>query len=284
MTRTITSLEKELTIHRRRKAGLLRSLFLWTGLILATIFYGMLVVPSILLKKPDGVHRWAIQWGRFLARFSGTRIHVRHTERLHQSGPVILLSNHQSLFDIPVLYAFLDIPFRWMAKSSLFKLPIIGWSMAAADYIPVERGDSKKALKSMFEAAEQIQNGKSVIIFPEGTRGGIDGKMLSFKKGGFILAKKAAVTIQPVVLWGNQYVLPREDQYLVQRIYSGDVFVEILDPIPPERFADMKPEELSAMIRNVMEEGLERLKKWEFEELSGKVDTSALHSPAKPES
>lgn len=124
----------------------------------------------------------------------------------------------------------------------------------------------------MFDAAEQIHSGKSVIIFPEGTRGGIDGKMLPFKKGAFILAKKAAVTIQPVVLWGNQYVLPREDRYIVQRFYSGDVFVEILDPIPPERYADLKADQLSDLLRQVMEEGLERLKKWEFEELSGKED------------
>ena len=275
MTKTITSLQKELTIHQRRKAGLFRSLLLWVGMVLATLFYASASVPSIIKKKPDGVHRWAIQWGRVLARFSGTRIHVRHTERMYQAGPVILLSNHQSLFDIPVLYAFLDIPFRWMAKSVLFKIPVIGPAMAAADYIPVERGDSKKALKSMFDAAEQIHSGKSVIIFPEGTRGGIDGKMLPFKKGAFILAKKAAVTIQPVVLWGNQYVLPREDQYFVQRFYSGDVFVEILDPIPPERYADLKADQLSDLLRQVMEEGLERLKKWEFEELSGKEDKTA---------
>lgn len=269
MTETITSPEKEQTIHLR-KGGLFRSIFLWIGVVVITLLYGTIVAPSIIRKKPDSVHRWAIRWGRALARFSGTRIHVRHTERMHQTGPVILLSNHQSLFDIPVLYAFLDIPFRWMAKSALFKIPVIGSAMTAADYIPVERGDSKKALKSMFDAAEQIRSGKSVIIFPEGTRGGIDGKMLPFKKGAFILAKKAAVTIQPVVLWGNQYVLPREDRYLVQRFYPGDVFVEILEPIPPERYADLNADQLSDLLRQVMEEGLERLKKWESDKLSGK--------------
>jgi 1-acyl-sn-glycerol-3-phosphate acyltransferase len=276
MTDKVTSLQKELIIHQRRKAGLFRSLFLWFGMVAVTLFYGALALPSMVRKNADGVHRWAIKWGRSLARLSGTRIHVRHLERLYKGGPVILLCNHQSLFDVPVLYAFLDIPFRWMAKSVLFKIPVIGHAMKAADYIPVERGDSKKALQSMFDAAEQIQNGKSVIIFPEGTRGGIDGNLLPFKKGAFLLAKKAAVTIQPVVLWGNQYVLPREDRYLIQRFYSGNVFVEVLDPIPSERFADLKAEQLSDLVRGVMEEGLGRLKKWEMQELSTKASDSSI--------
>lgn len=250
---------------RPRRSGLARSLYLWSGMLLATVAHGMRAMPAIIRRRPDDVHRQAIRWGKFLGRFSETRIHLRNEEKLHREGPLIFLCNHQSLFDIAVLYTFIDIPFRWMAKSSLFKLPIIGPAMSAADYISVERGDSKKALHSMFSAAELIQNGKSVIIFPEGTRGESDGRMLPFKKGAFLLAKKAAVTIQPIVLWGNHQVMPRRNRQWIQRFYSEDVFVEVLDPIAPKQFSDLKAEQLSEMIRARMEEGLERLRNWESE-------------------
>ena len=265
--------------HQRQASGLFRSLWLWVGILLVTFFYGSIsLIPSI-FHRPDGVHRWAIRWGRALARFSGTNIYVRHLERLHQSGTIILLSNHQSLFDIPTLYAFLDIPFRWMAKASLFKIPIVGWAMKGADYISVERGDSKQALKSLFDAADQIHSGKSVIIFPEGTRAGATGQMGPFKKGGFLLAKKASVTIQPVALWGNHHVVPRIKGTWVQRICPGDVFVEVLDPIQPEQFANMKAEELSKHLYDIMEAAVERLKAWEAKTIAGDVDFSAERRP-----
>ena len=74
------------------------------------------------------------------------------------------------MFDIGVFYHILDVAvqFRWMAKASLFKIPIVGWAMKAGGYIPVERDDRRKALQSMFNAADQIRQGKSVIIFPGG--------------------------------------------------------------------------------------------------------------------
>lgn len=253
---------------QKRKSNIFTSSVVWVGLFFITMWHVAMTVPSVLFRKPDGVHKVAIKWGRRIASFSGTRIHVRNVEKLYKDGPVIILPNHQSLFDIAVLYTFLDLPFRWMAKAVLFRIPFFGWAMAGADYIPVERGDSKKALKSMFEAAELIQSGKSVIIFPEGTRGGPDGVMLPFKKGAFLLAKKAAVTIQPIVLWGNQYIIHKNKDHLIQRFYAGDAFAEVLDPIAPSDFANLKSEELSQMLRQRMEEGLQRVQQWEREVLT----------------
>lgn len=259
-----TGLDRALIISRR-KSGLLWSLFIWAGTVWITFINAISVLPAIARKHPDAVHARAIQWGCTLARFTRTRIHVRNADRLFRNGPVILLSNHQSLFDVPVLYTFIDVPFRWMAKSSLFRIPLVGLAMRAADYIPVERGDSRKSLQSLFDAAELIQKGKSVIVFPEGTRGEADGTMLPFKKGAFLLARKAAVTLQPVVIWGNQDVMPRERDRWLQRFYSGDVYVEVLDPIPPEEFRDMKAEEVAAMVRQRMEHAMDRLKTWELD-------------------
>lgn len=264
MFRSLTGLERALIIHKR-KSGLLWSVYIWMGTVWITFFNGVTVLPAILRKQPDAVHARAIQWGCSLARFTQTRIHVRNADHLFRGGPVLLLCNHQSLFDVPVLYTFVDIPFRWMAKSSLFRIPLVGAAMRAADYISVERGDSRKSLQSMFDAAELIQKGKSVIIFPEGTRGEPDGTMLPFKKGAFLLARKAAVTLQPVIIWGNHFVMPRERNRWLQRFYSGDVFVEVLDPIPPQDFRDLKAEEIATMVHQKMEAAIERLKVWELD-------------------
>ncbi|GIX43424.1 MAG: hypothetical protein KatS3mg129_3157 [Leptospiraceae bacterium] len=259
---------KKILKEKKRKSNLFLSLYYWIGVILLTIIYGIRVTPYIIGKKAEETHRIAILWGRAIAKFTGIEIEVYDKEKVYKDGPVIILSNHQSLFDIFILYSFLDISFRWMAKQSLFKLPIVGPAMKAAGYIPVEREDRKKAMQSLFEAADQIKQGKSVIIFPEGTRGKIDGKLLPFKKGSFILSKKANVVLQPIVIWGSQYIIPVERDKFFQRVYPGKVWAIVCDPIFPEQYKNMSVDELSDYIREIMEEKIEFLKQKEEEELN----------------
>jgi len=261
---------KQILKEKNRKSNILISLYYWIGMILITILYGIRVTPYILAKKPEDVHKIAIKWGNAILKFTGIEIELYDKEKIYKDGPVIIISNHQSLFDIFIFYSFLDISFRWMAKKSLFSWPIIGPSMKAAGYIAVEREDRKKAMQSLFEAADQIKQGKSVIIFPEGTRGKIDGKMLPFKNGSFILANKANVVLQPVVIWGSQYIIPVERDKFFQRVYPGKVWAIVCDPIFPEQYKNMNVDELSNYIRSIMEEKIEFLKQKELEELSKK--------------
>jgi 1-acyl-sn-glycerol-3-phosphate acyltransferase len=258
---------KQILKEKNRKSNIFLSLYYWAGMILITLIYWIRVTPYILAKKAEDVHRIAILWGRAIAKFTRIDIEVYNKEKIYKDGPVIIISNHQSLFDIFIFYSFLDISFRWMAKKSLFSLPIIGPSMKAAGYIPVEREDRKKSMESLFAAAEQIKNGKSVIIFPEGTRGKIDGNMLPFKRGSFILAKKSNVVLQPVVLWGSQYIIPVERDKFFQRVYPGKVWAIVSDPIFPDQYKNMNADELSNFIRKIMEEKIEFLKQKELEEL-----------------
>ncbi len=259
---------KQILKEKKRKSNIFLSLYYWMGMIIITILYGIRVTPYILQKKSEETHRIATLWAKAIAKFVGIDIEVYDKEKVYKDGPVIFICNHQSLFDIFILYSFLDISFRWMAKKSLFSLPIIGPSMKAAGYIPVEREDKKKAMQSLFEAADQIKNGKSVIIFPEGTRGKIDGKLLPFKKGSFILAKKANVVLQPIAIWGSQYIIPVERDKFFQRVYPGKVWVIVGDPIFPEHYKDKNTDELSDYIRTILEEKIEILKEKENLELS----------------
>ncbi|MFN3604428.1 MAG: lysophospholipid acyltransferase family protein [Leptonema sp. (in: bacteria)] len=258
---------KKILKQKGRKSNLLISLYYWIGIILLTILYGIRVTPYIFLKKQEEVHRIAILWGKAIVKFSKIQIQLYDVEKVYKRGPVIFICNHQSLFDVFIFYSFLDVSFRWMAKQSLFKLPIIGPSMKAAGYIPVEREDKKKAMQSLFDAAEQIQSGKSVIIFPEGTRGKIDGEMLPFKKGSFILAKKANVVIQPIAIWGSQYIIPVERDKFFQRIYPGKVWAKVGEPISPEDYKNLSVEELSNYLRKILEENISFLKKEELKTL-----------------
>jgi 1-acyl-sn-glycerol-3-phosphate acyltransferase len=118
------------------------------------------------------------------------------------------MANHQGAFDIFSLLGFLPVDFKWLAREEIFKIPILGWAMAAAGYISIDRKGKKKALKAVERAVAKIREGTSVLVFPEGTRSP-DGKIHPFKKGGFTLAIKAGAPIVPISIRGSRDVLPR---------------------------------------------------------------------------
>ncbi|MCB1179614.1 MAG: 1-acyl-sn-glycerol-3-phosphate acyltransferase [Leptospiraceae bacterium] len=239
---------------------LIRSIILWILILTLTVFLSLFILILSIFRAQNWIHNIATLWGTIIAFLSGTEIEVVGKEKIYKDGPVVILSNHQSMFDIIIFYSILNIQFRWMAKSSLFKIPVGGWAMSAAGYIPVERDDPKKAKKSLFSAAQKIKNGASVILFPEGTRGKEDGKMLPFKKGGFVLAKLAGVTIQPVTIWGANKAIPKQKGKWIQRFYKTLVQVHIHDPIPPSEVKEMKQEELSNRIRETLETPMSKMK------------------------
>lgn len=239
---------------------LIRSIFVWVFGVLLTLLLGMMALIFSLFKAQRAVHRIAIFWGKTLALVSGIEIEVNQPENLVRDETIIIVSNHQSMFDILVFYSFLDIQFRWLAKASLFKIPIFGQGMRGAGYIPVERDDRKKAKESLFDAAEHIKKGTSVILFPEGTRGHEDGTMLPFKKGAFVLAKMAEVTIQPITIWGANKAVPKQKDKWIQRIYPTLVQVFIHPPIPKEKVKELSTEELSDLTRKIIEEPFPKLR------------------------
>jgi 1-acyl-sn-glycerol-3-phosphate acyltransferase len=118
------------------------------------------------------------------------------------------MANHQGAFDIFALLAYLPVDFKWVAREEIFRIPILGWAMAAAGYISIDRKGKKKAMESVERAVAKIRDGASVLVFPEGTRSP-DGEIHPFKRGGFTLAVKAGVPIIPISIRGSRNVLPR---------------------------------------------------------------------------
>ena len=206
-------------------------------------------------------HRMASIWGVCLTRLICIRITVKNQENLYREGNSIIICNHQAYSDIPILYSSLNLLFVWMIKKSLYRIPLFGWVLKAAGYIPVDRTNKKSAGNSLYEAATAISSQKSsVIIFPEGTSGYKDGSQISFKKGAFLLAKKCKAVIQPITINNSHKVLPgRNDGYLVSTI-NLFVPVEVIfhPPIYPEDYEQMNTNDLVKKVETIVGNAIQK--------------------------
>ena len=191
-----------------------------------TFLFSVSAFISTLFDSSGRVYAWhARLWARLALALNGVNTTLVGAEHL-PAGPVIFMSNHQSNFDILSLLASLPRQIHWIAKKELFEIPIFGPSMRRGGYIPLDRGDGRKALQSMDEAAATIHQGKSVVLFPEGTRSE-DGNLLPFKRGGFILARKADVPVIAVTINGTGSINPANKI----RLYPGNIHITLHPPI-----------------------------------------------------
>jgi len=172
-------------------------------------------------------HAIARFWSWLLLRSAGVRIRTSGLDRLSARGLYLYVSNHLSFADTPVMAACLPTEFRFMARSGLMKWPIIGGHLRRGGHIPVHREDARGAARSMAEAVRMLREaGRSVLIFPEGTRG--SGQLQAFKGGAAHLAIQAGVPVVPLALTGTADVLPRR-AFLLR---PGIVHVRAGEPVP----------------------------------------------------
>ena len=172
-------------------------------------------------------HYFCVLWARSIIAVSGVKVSVTGLENVPRGRAVLFLSNHQGAFDIPAIQSVLPVHFLWVAKKSLFKVPVVGWSMSLTGYISIDRDNPAEAVKSMEEASERMGEGISVVIFPEGTRSET-GALLPFKRGAFMLAKKSGVPIVPVAVQGTNRI-KKKGSFLVN---PARVRISIGRPIP----------------------------------------------------
>jgi 1-acyl-sn-glycerol-3-phosphate acyltransferase len=165
----------------------------------------------------------------------------------------VFMANHQSLFDIPVLIQTLPGQTRFLAKKSLFRIPIFGWAIAAGDFVPVDRKNRASARQTFDAAIDRLEKGNSILLFPEETRS-LGGELLPFKRGGFLMALKSGFPIVPVTIRGTLAVRSRKT-FLIR---PGQVEVIYGVPIEASAFGIRGREELSAEVRSRIEEQLNR--------------------------
>ncbi len=206
----------------------------WFGIVLSTIFWTLLIAVvyagrSLWDPQLKLAHRLASIWGRSLVTIApGTRVRMTGREKIPTHRPVIFMANHQSYVDVPALF-FVPAQFKWVADVDLFRIPVFGWAMAMAGYIPVRRGDGRDGVRALQKAERLIKQGISVFIFPEGTRShtGVLGR---FQSGGFRLAAKTGAPIIPVVVSGTRQLLPREDWVFR---WGARVWIDVLPMVAP---------------------------------------------------
>ena len=222
--------------------------FVLVYVVLATIVMATVVIIVALFSRDGNTpHLVARAWAKSILFVSGIHVHVNGLENLNVGGSCILMPNHQSNFDIPVLLGCLPVQFRWLAKAELFKIPIFGRGMRGCGYISIDRSNRKSAFQSLTEAATKIRNGVSVLIFPEGTRSW-DGKILPFKKGGFVLSVDAGVPIVPIVIF-NTWSIMHKGTLLVRR---RSVRMDILAPIPTSGYTRKTKDDLMDTVRSTI--------------------------------
>lgn len=166
-------------------------------------------------------------WAPVILWMAGIKLTVKGLENIPAGKQsYIVVANHQSVIDIPILFYVLPFNVYFVAKKEIFKVPFIGWYMYMMGMIFIDRGSRDKALQSMINAGTLIRDGKSVMTFPEGTRS-LDEKIGSFKAGTFVMAEKAGVDILPVKIAGAGKIWP-SGGFTIKR---GPVIVSFGEPI-----------------------------------------------------
>ena len=241
-----------------RLAKTLASYGLWALLVLTCPFFFVIALVVWLVTVPFDrrlrvLHLYSCAWASFYTYvFPYWFVSVRNRERLRDDTAYVVVSNHQSLLDILVLFR-LYRHFKWVSKQEIFRLPFIGWNMALNRYIRIRRGDSKDAVRMMAACGEALDSGSSILIFPEGARS-LDGELREFRHGAFTLALRHHVPILPIVLDGTLDALPKHG--IVSP--GADIVIQVLDPIQVDAFSDV--DMLRDHVRRVMTEGLVRLR------------------------
>lgn len=208
---------------------MMRTILVFLTLLIATPVIGIAVIVASLFGVRDRegsiydhAPRW---WAWLLVRAGGVRVRLHNEERMRMGEPRIYVSNHVSWFDVLTLASVLP-RYKFVGKAELFRLPIFGRAARAAGMIAIERENRKSAFESYRVAAERIQAGASVVVFPEGTRGRTYA-LRQFKKGPFVLAVAAGVPIVPTIVHGTLHVMNRDTFW----VRPGVVDITFLEPI-----------------------------------------------------
>ncbi|MCH5329102.1 MAG: 1-acyl-sn-glycerol-3-phosphate acyltransferase [Coprobacter sp.] len=147
-------------------------------------------------------------WSKLFCIFSMVRVEVRGKENIDKNTSYVFVANHQGAYDIFLIYGYLGHNFKWMMKKSLRKIPFVGKACAAAGHIFVDRNNPKSIIETLHKAEKTLQDGMSLVVFPEGSRSP-DGQLHRFKKGAFQLAVDLNLPVVPLTIDGSYRILSR---------------------------------------------------------------------------
>ena len=180
---------------------------------LAAFVISMVMATVVIITLPFNrqgrlFHALSRTWAHLVLTACSIRVSVAGCEKLDQSHSYVYVSNHASAFDIPAILAGVPDQIRIVYKKELERIPIFGWGLRWGSYIGIDRRGGTDALRSLEEAAAEIRQGASVLLYAEGTRT-LDGKLQPFKRGAFSLAVRAGVPVVPLTVNGSFHILPK---------------------------------------------------------------------------
>jgi 1-acyl-sn-glycerol-3-phosphate acyltransferase len=230
---------------------------LWTALVATavTLFWGPPVLVNAMLRRKPGT--WYVDvtrsWARAIFWASGCRAEVEGVENLRAGEAQVVVANHVSWFDVFALASILEVPYHFVAKKELERIPLFGPAWKAAGHISIDRSDRERAIASLRAAGAQIRReGSAVVIFPEGTRSR-SGRLQTFKKGAFQLARESGAPVVPAVVTGSFEIMPPGSW----RIRPRTVHIRFLPAVLPQVYGSTEAlmgEVHSAMLRVLLAE------------------------------
>ncbi len=207
---------------------MLRLIFFAPVFILNTVIFAFMAMVGGIFNPYSAFNTGVMRiWARISLIAAGVKLELIGLENVQAGTSYVIVANHQSHIDIPVMMKAIPSPFRIISKKELFKIPVFGWGMRAAGILEIDRSNQKKSIETLKKAEAVLQSHQlSILAFPEGTRSP-DGKIHLFKKGPFMLAINAGLPVLPVSVSGTRKILPKGKM----RMAGGRVRVQIHPPI-----------------------------------------------------
>ncbi|MEW6200954.1 MAG: lysophospholipid acyltransferase family protein [bacterium] len=220
----------------------------------ATIFFGTLAIfLSTVISQRAGSVIGGTCWARFISFITPMLVSVSGLENINRKLSYVIVANHQSFYDIFVIYGWLRIDIRWVMKMELRKVPFLGAASEKVGHIFVERTDSKSSRAALEKVKERMKPGTSVIFFPEGTRS-VSGELGEFKKGAFHFAFDLSLPILPVTIIGTEKILPPA----TMNLFPGRARMIIHPPVHACEYGKENMDKLISDVKETISSGRQR--------------------------
>jgi 1-acyl-sn-glycerol-3-phosphate acyltransferase len=220
--------------------------FLIPAVSLYTIALGTVSLMSLLIDPTgDLSHRCARAWAWLILKTTGVRVRVSGLEHLDVSRSYVVAANHQSIYDIPIVFSSLPLQLRIIAKDSLGWIPFLGWHLRQSGHLLIDR--TRPGAGVLKRMAHLVRAARSLIVFPEGTRS-IDGAVGRFKGGIFLLAIDSGLPVVPVSIARSRMIMTK-GQLMVR---PGDVTLTVHRPIATAGVTRAQARDLAERVREVV--------------------------------
>lgn len=214
-----------------------------------TVLFIPIVLAAVLSRTGRLAFNLSKLWAFIILTVTNTKISISGKAHIKKGQSYIIISNHQSHFDILALVCGLGVQYRWVIKQELRKIPLFGYALHASRNIFIDRSNHQRAIRSINEGMDRLPDGAGVLFFAEGTRSP-DGQIHQFKKGGFTIALERQLPILPVTVNGSRKALPKNSMVFT----SGTIEVVVSPPIDTSGYTTETITQLIEKTRNTIVE------------------------------